>query len=69
MLSVGVGAEDEVVVDGLLLDLSSLPPQAAVAKSRDSAEAASATRLMVWDMTILLLRWNLPGEHWLPVAT
>jgi hypothetical protein len=69
MASVGVGAEDEVVVDGLSLALVSLLPQAAVAKSRDRADAARATRLMVWDMTILLLRWNLPSGKWLPVAT
>jgi hypothetical protein len=46
-LGVSAGAEDEVVVDGLLLDLSSLPPQAAIAKSNEIADAARATRLMV----------------------
>jgi hypothetical protein len=52
MLGVSAGADDEVLVDGLLLEVSSLPPQAAVTKSRDRAEAARVTRLMVWDMTI-----------------
>ncbi|GAA3559833.1 hypothetical protein GCM10022235_30150 [Kribbella ginsengisoli] len=50
-----VDVEAELVVDGLLLDLSSSLPQATVAKSNETAEAARATRLMVWDMTILLL--------------
>jgi hypothetical protein len=39
--------EDEEVADGLLLALSSLLPQATVAKSNEMAEAARATRLMV----------------------
>jgi hypothetical protein len=44
----GVSAEldDDEVVDGLLL-LSSSLPQATVAKSNETAEAARATRLMV----------------------
>ncbi|GAA0963539.1 hypothetical protein GCM10009554_83090 [Kribbella koreensis] len=50
-----VDVEAELMVDGLLLDLSSSLPQATVAKSNETAEAARATRLMVWDMTILLL--------------
>jgi hypothetical protein len=51
MESVGVGAEDEVVVDGLLPAVSSLLPQAAVTKSRDSADAARPTRTRFLDMT------------------
>jgi hypothetical protein len=49
MLGVSAGAEDvDVLLDGLLLlDVLSLLPQAAVAKSSESAEVASATRLMV----------------------
>ncbi|GAA0941522.1 hypothetical protein GCM10009554_33220 [Kribbella koreensis] len=42
-----VDVDAELVVDGLLLDLSSSLPQATVAKSNETAEAARATRLMV----------------------
>ncbi|GAB2575760.1 hypothetical protein GCM10027269_35100 [Kribbella endophytica] len=51
-LGVSAGAEDEVLVDGLL-PASSLPPQAAVAKSNDTAAAEIVTRLRVFDMVKL----------------
>jgi hypothetical protein len=50
---VSAGAEEEVLADGESPALVSSLPQATVAKSNETAEAARATRLMVWDMTIL----------------
>jgi hypothetical protein len=44
---VSTEVEVELVVDGLLLALLSSLPQATVAKSNETAEAARATRLMV----------------------
>jgi hypothetical protein len=52
---VSAGADEVVVVAGAEPASSLPPPQAAVAKSNETAEAARATRLMVLDMTILLL--------------
>ncbi|GAB2567520.1 hypothetical protein GCM10027269_22800 [Kribbella endophytica] len=54
-----VEVDSEVLVDGVLapelLELSSPPPQAAVAKSNDTAAAEMVTRFRVFDMTIVLL--------------
>jgi hypothetical protein len=54
-VSAGAEVEVEVLADGVE-PASSLPPQAAVAKSNETAEAARATRLMVCDMTRSLFR-------------
>jgi hypothetical protein len=56
LLGVSAGAVVEVLVDGVLLPASSLPPQAAVAKSNDTAAAERVTRLRVFDMVELSFR-------------
>jgi hypothetical protein len=65
-LGVVAGFDEEVLVDGVPLEASSSLPQAAVTKSRERAEAARATRLVVWDMTIVLLRMDFLTSHCSP---
>jgi hypothetical protein len=60
-LGLSIGAEEELLVDGVEPASSSLP-QAAVAKSMETAEAARTIRRAVrFDMTVFLL---LVGFQW-----
>ncbi|GAA1581192.1 hypothetical protein GCM10009742_27140 [Kribbella karoonensis] len=63
MLGLSAGAEDEVLVEGELLELLSLlPPQAAVVSSRAAAVVAKPARTIFRDMTISFLMGNASGS-------
>ncbi|GAA1559159.1 hypothetical protein GCM10009804_14960 [Kribbella hippodromi] len=62
VLGVSAGADEDVLVDGVLLELFlSLLLHAAVVRTRARAVAAKPARTIFWDMTISFLTWDASG--------